>query len=359
MRKLRLTMFIGLLSVGGAQQMVCELVKKLDRNRVDIHVICYEGRAYTRIEREIEAYCTVTYLDAKGKVTLSKVKHVFSAIKKSKPDVVHAHLGGMVYVVPWVLLNKTPLLITAHAKPSMAFPSVILPLIKYGIAKQRIYIAAVSEKNQKLLQDFMQVEDERIVCVNNGIDIDCYYKLQHDYFTYINVARQDENKNQAAIIRAFAEIIQRGFSAKLILVGNGPTHESLKTLVDELNITDAVEFPGEVSDVERFYAVSDVYIQSSHREAMPMSVLEAMAAGLPIISTDVGGLRDVVQGNGILVQDNDEEALCEAMQKFIEFTESEITAMRRKTKALVSRYSSDTMAARYMDLYSKMDSKGG
>ena len=76
MDKLRLTMFIGMFSVGGGQQMVYELIRKLDRSKIDIEVICYEGRADTRIESEIEQICTVRYLDAKGKVTIEKIKKV-------------------------------------------------------------------------------------------------------------------------------------------------------------------------------------------------------------------------------------------------------------------------------------------
>lgn len=77
-----------------------------------------------------------------------------------------------------------------------------------------------------------------------------------------------------------------------------------------------VTMPGNVSNVEDYYALADVYVQASHREALPLTTLEAMAAGLPIISTDVGGMKDIFKDNGILISDNDDTALLCAMKSY-------------------------------------------
>lgn len=109
--------------------------------------------------------------------------------------------------------------------------------------------------------------------------------------------------------------------------------------------------PGEVSNVEDYYAISDVYVQSSHREALPMSILEAMAAGLPIISTDVGGIRDVVKGNGILVEEANDDALYYAMKKIYDSSEKVISEIQKESFLLSESYSSKKMAVSYMNLY--------
>lgn len=87
---------------------------------------------------------------------------------------------------------------------------------------------------------------------------------------------------------------------------------------------------------------------------MPMSVLEALATGLPIISTDVGGIHDVVKGNGILIKDGDEEALYNAMKKLLNISEKEIYAIKKYKTLIFENYSSKNMTKQYTDLYRKV-----
>ena len=119
----------------------------------------------------------------------------------------------------------------------------------------------------------------------------------------------------------------------------------------KLGVDNAVCLPGNVPDAEKYYAIADVYVQTSHREAMPLSILEAMAAGLPIISTDVGGVRDVVNQNGILIADNDIQGLLNAITAIIELDENERVVYSKKSIELVQDYSSKKMANEYYKIY--------
>lgn len=92
--------------------------------------------------------------------------------------------------------------------------------------------------------------------------------LIHDGFNFINVATHNENKNQQLIIKAFAALCEKYDNIKLILVGDGPTHDMLMKLAADLGIGNKVIFPGLVSNPEKYYQDADVYIQSSHREAI-------------------------------------------------------------------------------------------
>lgn len=355
MKKIRLTVFLGSFTVGGGQQVVYEILKKLDRNQADVTVICYEGRVHTPLEAAVEKLVKLVYLNESGTITLGKARTVFSAIDQSKPDVVHVHLGGMAYAVPWALLRHKPLLITAHAKPEKAFPPRALPLIRWGLRRDCIRIAAVSEENQWALQRFLGIEDRRIVLVNNGIDTERFYREAHEHFTFINVGRQDENKNQMMILRAFARLRASFDNLRLILAGDGPVHQQMLEQAEALGVGESVEFPGMVSCVEEYYAVSDVYVQSSYREALPMSILEAMAAELPIVATDVGGLRDIVKGNGVLIQPGDEDALYDAMRSLYCMGQAERAEMGKHSRSIVKQgYSSEDMARQYLQMYQEM-----
>lgn len=345
-----LTLLNGL-GMGGAEHMVYELVKNLDHKKVESPVFCYGSKAGTPLEVEMSLVTDLAFGDLKGHIT---PWHMVKALKKISgydPDIIHAHMGGVTFGIPWCLLHKKPIVITVHTRPDVAFSKKNQKLIRKALQCGICYIVAVSEENYKYVKDYYKITEKQCGFVNNGIDIGRFYRKEHENFTYINVARQDENKNQSSIIRCFARIHETDPNTRLYLVGDGPLHGDLQRLVKYLNLEEAVVLPGLTDKPEDYYAVSDVYIQSSHREAMPLSVLEAMAAGLPIISTDVGGLRDVVKTNGRLVQDRDEEALEDAM-RWIKDMESDCRQLlAAESRTIATEYSSEKMATKYAEIY--------
>lgn len=339
--------------VGGAQNMVCELVKNLDDKRVDYKVICYRKEYGSDLEEKISKYTKVEYLDVPGRIGPLKYFKVLRAISKFKPDVVHAHLSAQIFSIGWGFLHNKPMLITAHTTPEKAFIKKTEGLLKLGLKRRKYYIAAVSKSNQDKTRKYFGLDEAKCFCVNNGIDLDLFKKKPHDDFTFINVATHNENKNQMAILRCFAKLINEYPNAKLYLVGDGELHSKLMELAKELKVSESVYFPGSVADVHNYYALSDVYVQASHREAMPLSVLEAMATSLPIISTNVGGLADVVKENGLLIED-DEEKLFSAMKKMISTDQNTLDKMGELSKSIVQSYSSVEMANKYMEIYEKI-----
>lgn len=348
---LKVAIMIETFSVGGAQRVVSELVKNIDQSQIDLRVICCESRADTAIAHEVEKIAEVVYLNTNGQNILKRFGTVFKYLNSFQPDVVNTHLTPQLYAVPWGILHKKPIIITAHTKPEKAFVKKIELLIRWALRHSKLYIVAVSQENLRLIKNYFGVDESRCCYINNGIDIDAFYREEHENFTFINVARQDENKNQAAIIRCFAQLHKGHPDTRLILLGDGPCHDKLCGLRDELGLKNVIELPGSKSNVADYYARADVYVQASHREAMPMSVLEAMAAGMPIISTDVGGMRDVVQGNGYLYEDNDEGRLFCIMKEMVYATSQEKCSMCQASRKVSELFSAKSMAAKYLNLF--------
>ena len=351
-----LTLLNGL-GMGGAEHMAYELVKNLDYKKVDKPVYCYGTRVGNPLETEMSEVADLVFGGLKGHITPLHMIKTLGKISSYKPDLIHAHMGGVTFGIPWCLLHKKPIVITVHTRPDVAFSKknqkMIRKALKYGIC----FIVAVSEENYRLVKDYYKITEEQCGFVNNGIDINRYYRIKHEKFTYINVARQDENKNQAAIIRCFAKIHEEDSNTKLYLVGDGPLHGELRKLAEQLNVEDAVILPGITDKPEEFYALADAYVQSSHREAMPLSVLEAMAAGLPIISTDVGGLRDVVKNNGRLVPDNNDVALEETMRWIKDIDVACRQSIAAESRVIATEYSSEKMAGEYQEIYDRLLSR--
>lgn len=351
---LRIAIILEDFSIGGAQRVVSELIQNLNQNELKLLVLCLKKKNATTLAEDTEKVAEIKYLGIAGKNLIKNYKKVSAELKKFNPDIVHAHLVGQLYSVPWGLFHKIPVVITAHTKPEKAFIKKIEWLIRYGIKSRLIWIVAVSNENLLLVKKYFDGSDQQCFCIDNGINIRNFYKTGHCLFTYINVARQDENKNQIAIIHAFQKIFNQNSNAHLILVGDGPCHEMLVSEAKRIGLNNAIDFPGAVGNVEDFYAVSDIYVQASHREAMPMSVLEALATGLPIISTDVGGLNDVVKENGFLIPDDDIEALYEAMNKVINMSKTEFEKMSNISKEMSNAFSSEKMAQKYTELYKEI-----
>ena len=337
------------LGMGGAEHMVYELIKNLDHNLYATKVLCYGGKKNTPLEKQMETECKVIYGDVRGTISLLDFFKVFKIMNSVNPDIIHAHMGGVTFAVPWSWIKKKPLVITVHTKPEKAFRKKNEWMIRHSL--KRVKLVAVSEDNKKRLQRYYSVDDSICECINNGIDINRFTRKEHSAFSYINVARQDENKNQKSILDSFAKVHAEFPNTKLFLIGDGPLHNSLCQDVKRMKLEDAVCIPGLTDTPEQYYSVSDVYVQSSHREAMPLSVLEAMAAGLPVISTDVGGLRDVVKDNGIIVEDNNPDALYRAMRQLIKSPDCERNRMGNASKEIVLNYSSPKMAKQYSNMY--------
>lgn len=353
----KVTMILPALSMGGAEHMVYELAKSADKAHFEPHILCYMERIDNTLARRVEKDFKVTYLGQTGSITPKAIWLIIKAIRKTNADVVHAHLGGAAFGAICGILFRKPVVITIHTRPEKAFTRKIRTLVRMAMHCPRTRLVAVSKENQKLLQEYFELPSEKCKYVNNGIDLKRFGRKEHDYFTLINVARHDENKNQAMLLRSFAKFHRNAPETKLLLLGDGPNHENLKDLAKELGICDAVTFTGNVANTEDYYAVSDLYVQTSFREAMPLSVLEAMAAGLPVVSTNVGGLADVVQDNGMLVPAGDEDRLFQAISKCYQSSAEEKATMSKASLRIVQDYSAENMAREYEKIYAALCAK--
>ena len=119
--KKKVTIVLNTLATGGAEHMVYELLKSLDTDRFDVNLLCYMKREDTLLAQQVEKQFPVTYLNQSGSITPKTVGCVVRAIRKTRPDVVHAHLGGIAFGAIWTLLFRKPLVATVHTKPAKAF----------------------------------------------------------------------------------------------------------------------------------------------------------------------------------------------------------------------------------------------
>jgi glycosyltransferase involved in cell wall biosynthesis len=378
---MNITITIDELDMGGAQHVIYELIKNIDTKKYIITIICIDGMVHSLLEKEIlkeaskKNFSVVFLKDHFFKkidtpfillnkiinrirqivVDLTIIPELDQKLNDSNPDLIHAHQHGMLAAY-WAIQRHIPLITTIHTNPNVAFFREIERFIfKLAVFLKRITVVAISSYNHERIKSYWHLDDSTARYINNGIAIDNFYTRPHEIFSFINTSRHDKNKNQALIIRAFARLHfeNTAIPMKLYLVGYGDTYETLRRLAADLKIADYIEFTGYIPSPREYLALSDVYISSSHREGLSLSVLEAMAARLPIIATDVGGVRDLAQENGILIADNDEEGLYSAMKKLRDNVELR-QEKAEKSYEMVQAFSAKQMTEEYSALYDEI-----
>jgi glycosyltransferase involved in cell wall biosynthesis len=370
--------------MGGAQHVVYELVKYLNYAEFQTTIICTDGRVNSLLENRMLCECAgkynILFLKKRvftrktvGFVLLNKIINkiirtvldisiiieLYKELQNIKPDLIHAHQHG-IWAAYWAIPHGIPLITTIHTNPEVIFSRETEQIIfRLSLALKKNLLVAISGYNAEYIKSYFKLNDDYVRYINNGIDIRRFYRKNHTTFTFINASRQDENKNQALILKAFARVAQEPLNAalKLYLVGDGEKHQKLKQLADRLGIAHCTEFTGYVDSPVEYLAVSDVYVSSAQREGLSLSVLEAMAAGLAIIATDAGGVRDLARENGILIENNNEDALYEAM-KLLYDNRDKCEVMGEISRIMVEDYSVQNMTKSYYALYDELFEAG-
>jgi glycosyltransferase involved in cell wall biosynthesis len=183
-----------------------------------------------------------------------------------------------------------------------------------------------------------------------------------EQLVWLAVGRFEIAKDYPNMLRAFRTVRGRQPDAILLLVGRGSLQAETEALTRELGLSDAVRFAGVRDDVPQVMAAADAYVMSSAWEGMPMVLLEAAAAGLPIVATAVGGNREVVvdRESGFLVPPRDEAALADAMTRLGSLPQASRVAMGRRGQEHIHRnYGLARVADRWEELYAEVLARKG
>jgi glycosyltransferase involved in cell wall biosynthesis/NADP-dependent 3-hydroxy acid dehydrogenase YdfG len=314
--------------LGGAQGHVHDLIKSLYTD-YQIHLIV--GSLGWLADKCDELGVSVHHLPNLTRSInfikdVTAVKELVQKIEQIKPDLIHAHSGkpGIIARLAGKICN-VPVIFTAHGwgfdpnAPKLR-RNIALAAEKL-LAKFATKIVCVSESDRQLAIDLGVVEADRVVTIHNGIDAGVEVPVttpKPQTTQLIMVARfNKQQKDQATLMKAIKQIDR---DINVLLVGTGPDLEEAKNTAKELDIMSKVSFLGDRLDVPQLLAQSQIFVLSTHYEGLPISILEAMRAGLPIIATNVNGIPEqVVDGkNGLLVERQDVDGLAQAITNLVD-----------------------------------------
>lgn len=315
-KRKKIAIVITTMNIGGAQKVVIDVLRQLLKTEHTVRLFVHDDKKENQFTQELDAMgADVTYIHRDDHVSWSSYRGLSSALNAYCPDVVHIHLD-LIYAPLWSLIHKKRTVFTIHSQPYRLFNKKgIRALFKMLLKQKHFTLTGVSQQISKEAAEILKVDAACVKTIHNPVrTIEFIPRENGKKVTFVNVARFFPIKNHVLLLRSFKRVCEACENAELKLAGDGQMLEKCRALVDELGLSQNVTFLGNVNDVYALLSAADAFVLSSDSEAMPISVLEAMACSLPVVATRVGGVPELVgEDNGILVSPKDESSLADAM----------------------------------------------
>lgn len=300
----------------------------------------------------------VIFVESGKRLDLKLIKNLFNIVKKRDIKIIHSHLCDINFYSSFVAkLARIKHVSTEHGDIHHFSKSVLKQYIKY------IFISLFSDKivcvsnytRKKLIKKNPWAKNKSIV-IYNGIPIDNQEKSgsrslrTKTHINIINVANLYPVKGQEFLIRAIKIVLNRYPETKLSIIGRGQLEPKLKELAITLGLENSIQFMGFREDVRDLLTSFDIFVISSVSEGFPVSVIEAMEAGLPIVSTEVGGITELKK-YGVFIKFARAEDPNDLAAKIISMIEERAHFENNNRNIAAQNFSVQAMAKKYINLY--------
>lgn len=363
------------LEVGGTETQLVQVAKRLDPRLYDVRVGCLRAVG-PLVGSLLQAGIQVLEFPTQGPVLSPRgffqLFRLAQYIRKERIDVVHSHdLWANLISVPAARLARAPIVITsqrnmAHLSWYTPFRRKIVRLI-HLLAN---HVVANSDAIKRLLAQDFRIPPERVHVLRNGVDFERIARARGDRLKLfpalsqkaklvIHVANMNsEVKGHAILIEAAKDVCTVVPEAAFILVGDGPLRSQLEEQVRRVGIWDHFTFLGRRKDVPEILSCGDLFVLPSFAEGLPNSVLEASAAGLPIVATSVGGIPEIIEdgATGLLIPPENPQALCAAILQLLKNPAFAAAVARAGKERVSSQFCFDIALAGLKRLYSRPSS---
>ncbi len=318
---------------GGVERRRLSLAKLLDNKDYELKIVCTQFKG--DIKNQIESYNVevISIGQFKGVFDFKNHIKVQRIISDYKPHIIHgavfegvtlAALNGFIKRVPIIIIEET------SDPQNRSWRGNLLMKI---FALLSTAVIGVSPGVMEYLNGSLKIAKSKTHLINNGVlspravdsgELDVYREkfgfLKEDIIIgSVGRMLSDQHKRFSDLIKAFAIVQKNHVNTKLLLVGEGPEVSNYKLLVDELNITNNVVFTGYQSDVAIYYRLMDIFSLVSAYEAFGLVLAEAMHCKLPVVATNVGGMKYIVRDNvsGYLAEKYDIRQIAEKLDKLV------------------------------------------
>ena len=308
-------------AVGGAQIRFATIVNHFGHDFRHA-VVAMDGDIACREQLSSELDLSFPVVEVRKGDTLGNVRRFRGMLRELRPATLVTSNWGS---IEWAMANVPSLVPHLHMEdgfgPQERDRQLPRRVWTRRLLLRRATVAVPSQRLFRIARDVWRLPPARLAYVPNGIDLVRFAPapvVDRAVPVIGTVAALRAEKNIARLLRAFAQLAALR-PGHLVVAGDGPDRLMLEALAARLGIAGRVTFTGHIADTTGLYAGFDLFALSSDTEQMPISVLEAMAAGLPVVSTDVGDVRNMLAPpNGPFVVLNDDAALCAAMTELLD-----------------------------------------
>jgi len=283
---------------GGLENVYLDYSKILHE---DFELVCITSEKFVHLDELKKLGIKTETLNIKGHFDILSAIKFFLLVKKYSPELVIAHNGRSFALIN--LYNKI------FRKRNFKIAA-----ISHGGNPKRLvnfdYIITVAEHlTDNIKKKYKNISQDRIFTIHNGIKVNSNYnpknKIKNKNFTFGSLSRLSPEKNIITAIKAFKIFLKDVPDARLNIAGDGPDLCNLTEIVKNENLTDNVSFIGHVNNIEKFFNEIDLFIHPAIKEAFGLVILEAFNYYTPVIGSNSGGLREIINNkkNGYLYDD--------------------------------------------------------
>lgn len=349
---------------GGAQKHIRDMFRSLTSMGHNVYIFAPRGWLLD----ELKEYSAMIYSFEPSKLIIPSLLKVIDQIK---PDVTNTFIlsGGFIGTLVWKKQKYGKLFVTVN-NPVIydgisLLRKICYPYIYRWMSK---YTSAFLVKSDMVRNEVASIirEVKPVISIKNGIDFsffnkDAYYTSLRDEIgirandiVITNVAVLNQRKGQVHLIEAIAALKDK-YPIHLILAGEGSYRDSLKVLISRLKVQSNIHLIGRRSDINRVLAASNIFVLSSYHEGLPNSLMEAMAMGLPIITTDVGGVRQLVKEgySGIIIPAKSTEDIIISIEKYLSDSSLAKLYSQNAYNYLYNNFKQEVVAAELIEIYNK------
>lgn len=333
-RRIRILHIIGQLHGGGCERQLLGLCRRLDPRRFELSV-CWYGPMEHELDEEFRAAGVRTVFFNKFAMPPWRFFATLRrTIREAAPDIVHTWLTSANFWGRWAAFSCGVPHIVASERSLVTRPGLIQRLSERALAR-RSHRLANSEVAAASVQHMSGLPAGRVRVIYNAVSLEACDRaaaraaaraelgVPDDQGLVVMVAHLRPVKNHAMFVRCAARLARERPDVTLVSIGSGPLEAQLVEQARSLGAESAVRFLGERADVPRWLAAADLFCLTTQREAFPNSVLEALAAGLPIVTTPFASLRELTGGRdvGVTVPFDDDAALASAISALLDDAE--------------------------------------
>lgn len=353
----------------GVENMLVNLGVALSRQecRCVVGVFCDARFPHTEIgERASARGLEVEIVPCSGRFDWRAVAGIRKLLDKHQVDVLHTHgykadiYGGM---ASWG--RRLGLVATCHNWPHSSRSMRAYAALDRLVLRTFDRVVVVSDTVGAILR-YSGISDRKLRTIANGVEVERFQYAQPSLKSSSStlsvvgfVGRLVPGKGADVLLRAAPRVLNRYPNSRFVLVGDGPARQELESLASQLGVTDRVLFAGVREDMPQVYRSFDLLVLPSFCEAMPMCVLEAMAAGKPVIATRVGAVPRLIEEDktGMLIELGDVAGLSAAILNLLEAPERAQRLGKNGQLRAAEHFSADAMACEYAQLYSEVSKR--